>query len=100
MPRRILTRSVAGLAVSLLLAFGLPATVAHVPLVGPALAPEGASAGAQAYVDCYTYAIRGIFGGQKGVYLYRICYNTNTCQWQTMSWTFVPDIQPLSVQPV
>lgn len=99
MPRRILARAIAGLTLSLLLVLGLPATVAQVPLVGRALAPEGASAGTYAYVGCYTYAVRGIFKGQTGVWLHRICYNTDTCQWQVMWISWVPDSYPLSVQP-
>jgi len=58
---------------------GLPAA-AGIPLVGDALAPQPASARAEAYVNCYSYALRGIFRGGTGVWLHRICYNTVTCQ--------------------
>lgn len=99
MPRRFLTRSLTGLAMSLSLVFGLPGAAHEVPILGPALAPEGASAVASAYTNCYTYAVRGIFKGQTGAWLHRICYNTDTCQWQVMWISWVPDSYPLSVQP-
>ncbi len=99
MPRRILTRTLVGLAMSLSLVLGLPVAAHQVPVVGPALAPEGASAVASAYINCYSYALRGIFRGETGAWLHRICYNTVTCQWQVMSVMWVPDSWPLSVTP-
>lgn len=95
---RLLTRLLAGLALSLLLVLGLP-VASGVPVVGDAFAPEPASARAEAYVSCYSYALRGIFRGETGVWLHRICYNTVTCQWQVMSVMWVPDSWPLSVTP-
>lgn len=95
---RVLTRLLAGLALSLLLVLGLPAA-SGVPVVGDALAPQPASARPAAYINCYSYALRGIFRGETGAWLHRICYNTVTCQWQVMSVMWVPDSWPLSVTP-
>lgn len=92
------SRLLVGLGLSLLIVLGLPAA-GGVPVVGDALAPQPASAKAQAYISCYSYALRGIFRGETGAWLHRICYNTATCQWQVMSVMWVPDSWPLSVTP-
>lgn len=95
---RALARLLAGVSLSLLLVLGPPAA-AGIPVVGDALAPQPASARTQAYINCYSYALRGIFRGETGAWIHRICYNTTTCQWQVMSVMWVPDSWPLSVTP-
>ncbi len=86
---RRLRLSLAGILTSALLLVGAPG-LRSAPVIGT-------SPASAAFINCYTYAVRGIFKGETGAWLHRICWNTDTWTWQVLYITWVPDHFPLSV---
>lgn len=84
-----LSRTMAALAVAILMIAGVPGAQ-HVPVVGSAVATPEADA---AYINCYTESLPGIWRGERGYWHHRFCFDTLSGCWVQMSRWWTPGNQ-------